>query len=74
MNRYEHLDFYLCIAKTPYSISDDAKLLNNPKNFKIHIERFEINYAAKLIIAITTTIYRMPGLNKEPAAKNFVMK
>lgn len=74
LNRYEHLDFYLCIAKTPYSISDDAKLLNNPKNFKIHIERFEINYAAKLIIAITTTIYRMPGLNKEPAAKNFVMK
>lgn len=65
---------YLCIAKTPYSLSADPTLLNAPVNFYIKIESFEVNYAANMIIAITTTIYRIPGLNKVPAAKNFVMK
>ncbi|AJQ45419.1 formate--tetrahydrofolate ligase [Ureaplasma diversum] len=65
---------YLCMAKTPYSLSADPNLLNAPVNFTIKIESFEVNYAANMIIAITTTIYRIPGLNKVPAAKNFVMK
>ncbi|WP_031489060.1 formate--tetrahydrofolate ligase [Ureaplasma canigenitalium] len=65
---------YLVMAKTPYSLSDDMKLLNAPTGFKIHIQSFEVNYFSNMIIAITTTIYKMPGLNKIPAAKNFVMK
>lgn len=65
---------YLCVAKTPYSLSDDAKKLNAPEDFKIKVEHFEVNYFCNMVVAITTTIYRMPGLNKVPAAKNFIMK
>lgn len=74
LDEIDDRNLYLCMAKTPYSLTDDPKKLNAPKNFKIKIESFDVNYAANLLIAITTTIYRMPGLNKIPAAKNFVMK
>lgn len=75
LKEYENLnDYYVCIAKNPYSLTCDPKILGKPENFYTTIEDVEINHAAKFIIPITTVIYRMPGLPKIPAAKNFIMK
>ncbi|WP_353289659.1 formate--tetrahydrofolate ligase [Ureaplasma ceti] len=75
LEEYQNLDgYYVCIAKNPYSLTCDQKILGRPTNFYTTIEDVEINHAAKLIIPITTVVFRMPGLPKVPAAKNFVMK
>lgn len=67
-------NYYVCISKNPYSLTCDPKILGKPTNFATTIEDIEINHAAKLIIPITSVVYRMPGLPKKPAAKNFIMK
>lgn len=67
-NDYEN--YSICIAKTPYSIDGNI----NDKYSEIVIKNLEINYAAKLIIPFISTIYRMPGLPKNPIAKNFKFK
>jgi formate--tetrahydrofolate ligase len=64
---YEHLP--VCIAKTQYSFSDDAKAYGMPKDFNITIRDFVINAGAEMIIAIAGTIMRMPGLPKHPQAE-----
>lgn len=75
LNEFKDLkDYYVCIAKNPYSLTCNQKILGRPTNFYTTIEDVEINHAAKLIIPITSVVYRMPGLPKVPAAKNFVMK
>ncbi|MDE5599625.1 MAG: formate--tetrahydrofolate ligase, partial [Ureaplasma sp.] len=59
LKEYENLeDYYVCIAKNPYSLTCDPKILGKPKNFYTTIEDVEINHAAKFIIPITTIIYR----------------
>ena len=65
-NGYE--DYYICMAKTPLSFSDDQNLLGAPTNFDIHIKDIEIATGAKFIIPITGSIMRMPGLPKVPEA------
>lgn len=65
-------DYYICIAKTPYSLSSDATKINVPNNIEIKINDVEINYAAKTIVLICDKIYRMPGLNQKPKAKKFM--
>ncbi|MDE5617846.1 MAG: formate--tetrahydrofolate ligase [Ureaplasma sp.] len=67
-------NYYVCISKNPYSLTCDQKILGKPTNFVTTIERIEINYAANLIIPITSVVYRMPGLPKIPRAKNFILK
>ncbi|MCV3743597.1 formate--tetrahydrofolate ligase [Ureaplasma sp. ES3154-GEN] len=67
-------DWFVCMAKNPYSLTDDQKILNAPVDFDIHVSRLEFNNFANLLIVITSQIFRMPGLNKIPAAKNFIMK
>ena len=64
---YEH--FPVCIAKTQYSFSDDAKAYGMPKDFNITIRDFVINAGAEMIIAVAGTIMRMPGLPKYPQAE-----
>ena len=64
---YEH--FPVCIAKTQYSFSDDAKAYGMPKDFNITIRDFVINAGAEMIIAVAGTIMRMPGLPKHPQAE-----
>lgn len=64
---YEH--FPVCIAKTQYSFSDDAKAYSMPKDFNITIRDFVINAGAEMIIAVAGTIMRMPGLPKHPQAE-----
>lgn len=65
---YENLP--ICIAKTQYSFSDDAKNLKCDKDFNIHIKEIRINAGAGFIVVITGKIMTMPGLPKNPAANN----
>lgn len=60
----------VCIAKTQYSFSEDAKAYGMPTNFDITIRDFVINKGAEMIVAIAGNIMRMPGLPKVPSAEN----
>ncbi len=58
----------VCIAKTPKSLSDDAKLLGRPKGFRITVNEARISAGAGFIVIICGNIMTMPGLPKFPAA------
>ena len=59
----------ICVAKTQYSFSDDAKLLGAPRNFRITVRNLKISAGAGFIVALTGDIMTMPGLPKVPAAE-----
>ncbi len=59
----------VCIAKTQYSFSADAKLYGCPSGFNIHIRDIVINCGAEMIVAIAGDILRMPGLPRFPQAE-----
>ncbi|MBR1985039.1 MAG: formate--tetrahydrofolate ligase, partial [Clostridia bacterium] len=61
-------DLPIIVAKTQYSFSSDAKLVNAPKNFDFVIQRFEIRGGAEFIVAIAGDMLLMPALNKRPRA------
>lgn len=65
-NGWDHLP--VCIAKTQYSLSDDASLLARPDNFDITVRSLVAKTGAGFIVALTGDILTMPGLPKEPAA------
>lgn len=58
----------ICIAKTQSSFSDDAKLLNAPRNFTLHVKDVSLSNGAGFIVVYTGNILTMPGLPKIPAA------
>ncbi len=60
----------VCVAKTQYSLSDDATKLNAPTRFKVRIRDLKISAGAGFLVAISGDIMRMPGLGKNPAAFN----
>lgn len=60
----------ICMAKTQYSLSDDAKLVGAPSDFIIHIREFVPKLGSKFLVALTGNILTMPGLPKVPAADN----
>ena len=60
----------VCIAKTQYSFSDDAKNLECRKPFKITIRDVDLKAGAGFVVAIAGKIMTMPGLPKVPAAEN----
>ncbi|WP_019672077.1 formate--tetrahydrofolate ligase [Psychrobacter lutiphocae] len=60
----------ICIAKTQYSLSDDAKLLGRPTGFNIHVRDISVSAGAGFIVVICGNIMRMPGLPKVPAAEH----
>lgn len=60
--------FPICIAKTQYSFSTNAKLINVPTNFDFHIQDIVINAGAEMIVVIAGDMMRMPGLPKQPQA------
>ena len=62
-------DYPVCIAKTQYSFSADAKLYGSPENFNISIRDLVINSGSEMIVAIAGDIMRMPGLSKSPQAE-----
>ena len=59
----------VCIAKTQYSFSDDAKKLECIEPFKIHVKEINLKAGAEFIVVITGKIMTMPGLPKVPAAE-----
>ena len=59
----------ICIAKTQYSFSDDAKNLDETSKYKIHIRDIELKTGAGFIVALAGKIMTMPGLPKVPAAE-----
>ena len=58
----------ICMAKTQYSLSDDATKLGRPTGFKIHVRDVKLSAGAGFIVALSGAIMTMPGLGKEPAA------
>lgn len=58
----------ICIAKTPYSFSDNAKLKGRPTDFEITIRSLVPKLGAGFIVALTGKVLTMPGLPKVPAA------
>ena len=62
--------FYVCMAKTQSSISDNPKLLNSPAHFKVTVNSVRVNGGSRFIIPILGDIMTMPGLPKHPAAEN----
>lgn len=61
--------FPVCMAKTQYSLSDDAKKLGRPTDFDITVNEIYVSAGAGFIVAITGSIMTMPGLPKVPAAE-----
>ncbi|MBP2640688.1 MAG: hypothetical protein H6Q66_1639 [Firmicutes bacterium] len=59
----------ICMAKTQYSLSDDAKKLGRPDNFRISIRGVKVSAGAGFIVALTGDIMTLPGLPKVPAAE-----
>ena len=60
--------FPVCIAKTQYSFSQDAKAYGAPSGFVFDIKDIVINTGSEMIVAIAGDIIRMPGLPKVPQA------
>ncbi|MCM3703128.1 formate--tetrahydrofolate ligase [Paenibacillus macerans] len=59
----------VCMAKTPYSFSDQAALLGAPENFVVQVRDVTLSAGAGFIVAHTGNIVTMPGLPKSPAAE-----
>ena len=59
----------ICIAKTQYSLSDDANKIGRPKNFSVTVREVKISAGAGFIVVLLGNILTMPGLPKKPAAE-----
>ena len=60
----------VCMAKTQYSLSDNAKLLGRPEGFTITVRDVYVSAGAGFVVALTGAVMTMPGLPKVPAAVN----
>ncbi len=61
-------DLFVCMAKTPLSISDDPRAMNVPEDFDITVRDVRVMAGAGYVVPILGDIITMPGLPKEPAA------
>ncbi len=59
----------ICIAKTPYSLSDDPQLLGRPKGFKITVREIKFSSGAGFLVPMTGKITTMPGLPPKPKSE-----
>lgn len=60
--------FPICIAKTQYSFSTDAKRYGVASGFEFHVRDIVLNAGAEMLVIVAGDIMRMPGLPKEPQA------
>ena len=60
----------VCMAKTQYSFSDDAKKLGAPEGFTVTVRTVKVSAGAGFVVVLTGNILTMPGLPKVPAAEN----
>lgn len=58
----------VCMAKTQYSLSDDASKLGRPTDFKISVREMYVSAGAGFVVVLTGSVMTMPGLPKTPAA------
>ena len=63
-------DLPVCMAKTQYSFTDNAKRLGAPEGFRITVRNVKVAAGAGFVVALTGDIMTMPGLPKHPAAEN----
>ena len=73
LKRIEELgmgNFPVCMAKTQYSLSDDASKLGRPEGFTVNVREVYASAGAGFVVAVTGSIMTMPGLPKQPAANN----
>ncbi len=66
-------NFPICVAKTQYSFSDDAKKIGRPTDFEVTVRDFIVNTGAGFVVAILGSVMRMPGLPKVPAANKMTI-
>ncbi|MFV0424015.1 MAG: formate--tetrahydrofolate ligase [Bacilli bacterium] len=66
-------NFPICVAKTQYSFSDDAKKIGRPVDFDVTVRDFIVNTGAGFVVAILGSVMRMPGLPKVPAANKMTI-
>ncbi len=60
--------FPICVAKTQYSLSDDASKLGRPSGFTLTVREVKLSAGAGFVVVLTGAIMTMPGLPKKPAA------
>ncbi len=70
-NEFGYSTTPVCIAKTPASLTDDAKVLGRPEGFTITIRDIKINGGAGFIVAYAGNIMTLPGLGKSSKYKDF---
>lgn len=68
LEQSEYKDFYICMAKTPNSLTDNPKIIGRPEDFTINIKEVRLATGSEFIICLTGDIMTMPGLGKEPLA------
>lgn len=68
LDRLNIKNLQICMAKNPYSFSDQPKLLGAPENFTINVKEIRLSNGAGFIVVITGNVMTMPGLPKNPAA------
>ena len=71
IKQYEDMGYKglaVCMAKTPNSITDDAKVLGAPTGFTITVREVRLSAGAGFIVPLTGAVMTMPGLPKVPAA------
>lgn len=66
-------DAAVCVAKTQYSFTDDAKQVGKPGHFVIHVRSVELAAGAHFVIPLTGEMMRMPGLPLHPAAEGMTV-
>ena len=66
-------NFPVVIAKTQYSLSDNAKLLGAPTGWTLKVKELQIRHGAGFIVAVAGSILLMPGLPKNPAGCNMII-
>ena len=60
----------VCVAKTQYSFTDNARALGAPEHFTITVRELKVSAGAYFVVALTGNVLTMPGLPKVPAAEN----
>ena len=61
--------FFICVAKTPLSLTDDQKVVGAPKGFTVTIKEIRISAGARFLVCLTGAIMTMPGLPKVALAE-----
>ena len=61
--------FFICMAKTPQSLTDNPKIVGAPKDFTITIKEIRLSSGAKFLVCLTGDIMTMPGLPKHALAE-----